>query len=62
MTDPYSVYNKIVDIMCVHCNPRIFEKCKSQHEDARCKTMCVCIEQILGRNDENYPVKLPKVK
>ena len=60
MTDPYSIYNTVVDLMCVHCNARVFEKCKSQHEDARCKTMIKCMGEILKREDEMYPVKLPK--
>jgi len=61
MSSPYSVYNTIVDVMCTHCNATIFRKCKDQNEDGRCACMIVCINNILKRDDEEYPTKLPKV-
>lgn len=62
MSDPYTVYNNLVDLMCRRCNPKIRRECKSQNEDERCKRMCFCMDTILEPNDEKYPVKLPKVK
>jgi len=62
VTDPHSIYNKLIDMMCSHCNTSIFRKCKDQSEHIRCKTMIHCMERIMKRDDEEYPVKLPKVK
>ena len=62
MTDPYSIYNALVDQMCSHCNQTIRRRCQSRMEDTRCKTMIYCMEHIMKRDDEEYPVKAPKVK
>ena len=61
MTDPYDVYNAVIDIMCAHCNKTIFRKCTEQTEDKRCKTKIVCMHRILKRDDEEYPTRLPKI-
>lgn len=60
MTDPYDVYNAVIDLMCVHCNKSVFKKCTELPEDARCKTKIHCMRVILKRDDEQYPTKLPK--
>jgi hypothetical protein len=52
MTDPYDVYNAVIDIMCTHCNKTIRDKCKALDEDKRCKTKIVCMHRILKRDDE----------
>ena len=52
MSDPYTVYNNLVDLMCRRCNPNIRGECKSQNEDERCKRMCFCMDTILEPNDE----------
>jgi hypothetical protein len=62
MTDPYDVYNAVIDIMCSHCNRSIRDKCRDLPEDTRCKTKIHCMHQILKRDDEEYPIRLPKVK
>jgi hypothetical protein len=61
MTDPYNVYNTVIDIMCVHCAIR--KKCAAlPDEDTRCKTKIHCMKRILKRDDEEYPTRLPEVK
>lgn len=62
MTDPYDVYNAVIDIMCAHCNSSVRKKCTELPEDIRCKTKIVCMRSILKRDDEKYPTKLPKVE
>lgn len=63
MTDPYDVYNTVIDIMCVHCNPTIRKKCHALPDESdRCKTKIHCMKQILKRDDEEYPTRLPRVK
>jgi len=62
MTDPYDVYNTVIDIMCSHCNKSIKYKCRHLPEDIRCKTKIICMKRILKRDDEEYPVELPRVK
>ncbi len=62
MSDPYSIYNAITDIMCVHCNKTIRKKCNDRDEDTRCKTKILCMNQILKIDYEEYPIKLPNVK
>lgn len=62
MTDPYTVYNAVIDIMCSHCNKTIFRKCGLLDEDTRCKTKVYCMTRILKIDHEEYPVKLPVVK
>lgn len=61
MTDPYSVYNKIVDVMCSRCKPEILKACKRQNEDTRCKIMIRCIANIVDINGGGYPVVLPEL-
>jgi len=61
MTSPHDIYNTIIDIMCIHCNNSIRRKCHLQDEDTRCKTKIKCMKDILSRDDEMYPIKLPKV-
>ena len=62
MTDPYDIYNAVIDIMCSHCNRSVRDKCRDLSEDKRCKTKIHCMKRILKRDDEEYPTKLPKVK
>ena len=62
MTDVYDVYNAVIDIMCSHCNRTIFKKCTALPESERCATKICCMNQILKRDDEEYPVKLPHVQ
>ena len=61
MPTPFSIYNTLVDVMCSHCNASILRKCKAQSETKRCACMIVCINNILKRDDEEYPIKVPKV-
>lgn len=60
--DPHSVYNALVDHMCAHCNRSVFKKCIALPEDRRCKTKIYCMQRILKRDDEEYPVRLPGVE
>ena len=60
MTDPYTVYNALIDIMCSRCNPKTFRRCKDQDEDKRCQTMIRCIKFVLVVDDEKYPTELIK--
>ncbi len=62
MTDPYSVYNKLVDVMCSRCKPEIFKACARQNENIRCKLMIQCIDNIVDTDDGGYPVILPELK
>jgi hypothetical protein len=61
MTDVYSVYNKLVDMMCSRCKPKIFRACKEQGESARCKCMISCMGNIIDIDDGGYPVVLPEL-
>jgi hypothetical protein len=62
VTDPYDVYNTVIDIMCVDCDPDIKWDCEHLPEGVRCRTKIYCMKHILKRDDEEYPTKLPKVK
>jgi hypothetical protein len=61
MTSPHDVYNTVIDLMCRHCNKSIFRQCGLLDEDTRCKTKIKCMKDILKRDDEMYPIELPKV-
>jgi hypothetical protein len=61
MTDIYNVYNAVNAIMCSHCNETIRRKCSVLPDDTRFKTKIHCMHQILKRDDEEYPIRLPKV-
>lgn len=61
MTDPYDVYNALIDLMCSRCRKDIRRECTEQDEDHRCRTKILCIKKILVPNDENYPTELPHV-
>jgi len=59
MTDPYSVYNALIDHMCSHCNQTIRRRCNLLPEETRCKNKIWCMKHILEPNHENYPIRLP---
>ena len=62
MTSHIDVYNTVIKLMCDHCNKSIRKKCTDLDEDTQCKTKIKCMREILSRDDEMYPIKLPKVK
>jgi len=62
MTDMYSIYNTLTDIMCSRCSKEVSRECGNLPEEQRCRNRIYCMKMILEPNDEKYPAKLPKAK
>lgn len=62
MTDMYSIYNTLTDIMCSRCNKEVSEECGHLPEEQRCRNRICCMKMILEPNDEKYPTELPQPK
>lgn len=60
MTDPYTVYNTLIDIMCTRCKPELFRRCKDQNEDLRCRQLIWCMKNLLEVRYLQYPTELLK--
>ena len=60
--DVVKVYEAVVEIMCEHCNPILYRKCRDLSEKDRCATKIICMKNILKRDDEMYPTELPRLK
>lgn len=61
--DVCAVYEAVVKLMCRgHCNPTLYKKCKALSEKDRCATKIICMNNILKRDDEEYPIELPRLK
>jgi hypothetical protein len=56
MTEGYSVFQKILDVMCSRCGIR--KECEQTDEGTRLIQICICIPKILEPNDQNYPTRL----
>jgi hypothetical protein len=56
MTEKYSVFQKILDVMCSRCGIR--KACEQTDEESRLIQICICIPKILTPNDQNYPTRL----
>jgi hypothetical protein len=63
MTNPsgvYKVFQHVKMKMCRRCNHLLRMECEAQTWEERYGQMCICIDQVLEPNDENYPVMLKK--
>lgn len=60
MADLYDVYDSLCNLMCKHCNRSLRIKCAGLPNSIRFKTVIICMGQILKRDDEEYPIRLPE--